>query len=758
MRLKDIFVYWAFIFVVASLFSSCNYEEIDDAAGIGDGDMVYFGMNLPDAENIEVTRAAATDIEKVIYTVRVLAFDGSGVCFYNEQIYDGYNDKKAYQTSQALGIPKQTGDNYKNSTIWVVANVGKQTGVSDGSFDFSNVTEIADMNEMYGYLVLQEKMLRDCLPMTGSATVDMTVPTSVGSPVAITMERVLAKVSFTVNVNNSDLEFYFNNWSVESLPRFTYVVPQNSDLTTKPADAPSEFGLYYPANSSEKDFVTYKVGNWLQNLSENTFGFYMYENRKGGRLDTPDINNLYGDSDGYADEIKSMTDASGTNPNFKTFYAPADASFLIISGLIRNTVTKDVTSFTYKIALGANNYNDYNIKRNHNYVYNININGVTHDDVTVDVDAFDSRVHKDYALQITAPASEKMDAHYDKRYIEITASTGQLDLQFYKTLEDAQNNFNPITTKDWIALSDMDTYNIDIDEDESTAKTYNMSSDLEHLRLYVYARENVSTSSRTAVLKITHTPPSDNSGIVVNPVSRYYTYTQAGLIEVNGLYVESYEEYGMDIDPSSDELTSAQGLQWGWALIKSGNSVTKAYDFTSNNTSNNGLQNTKNIIASENDGNAFDGVDINSLYNNYAARYCYNKNKRDIDGNIIEEKWYLPSIDELIPLTADGVSNNWSVNILNKGYWSSSVPTKNETTGMPDDFFWGQWAWDTFVGDYLKDGSEYEYRNVAKSSLDGDEDKHEVKFKDKLGWIEYTANVFYPRITKKYVRAVRVKD
>lgn len=746
MRLKDIFVYWAFIFVVASLFSSCNYEEIDDAAGIGDGDMVYFGMNLPDAENIEVTRAAATEIEKVIYTVRVLAFDGSGVCFYNEQIYDGYNDKKAYQTSQALGIPKQTGDNYKNSTIWVVANVGKQTGVSGGSFDFSNVDNIDDMNEMYGYLVLQEKKLRDCLPMTGSATVDMTVPTSVGSPVAITMERVLAKVSFTVNVNNSDLEFYFNNWSVESLPRFTYVVPQNSDLTTKPADAPSEFGLYYPANSSEKDFVTYKVGNWLQNLSENTFGFYMYENRKGGRLDTPDINNLYGDSDGYADEIKSMTDASGTNPNFKTFYAPADASFLIISGLIRNTVTKDVTSFTYKIALGANNYNDYNIKRNHNYVYNININGVTHDDVTVDVNAFDSRVHKDYALQITAPASEKMDAHYDKRYIEITASTGQLDLQFYKTLEDAQNNFNPITTKDWIALSDMDTYNIDIDENESTAKTYNMSSDLEHLRLYVYARENVSTSSRTAVLKITHTPPSDNSGIVVNPVSRYYTYTQAGLIEVNGLYVESYEEYGMDIDPSSDELTSAQGLQWGWH----GTEI-NAYSTSE------GLQNTKNIVNNGNLGNFTDG----SLYNDYAARYCYNKNKRDASGKVVEENWYLPSIDELKPLTANGVSNEkgkeWKVIMYNKPYWSSSVPTFEETSSNPyksSGLEWILWfLWNLFIGDKADDENyEFYYTKVAKAAFSGEEQMEEAGSQggDKV----YAYN---KRTGSKYVRAVRKK-
>lgn len=757
MRLKDIFVYWALIIMGTSLYTSCNYEGIDDVSGVKDGDMVYLEMNLPDAENIEVTRAAATDIEKVIYTVRVLVFDAGGNCFYNQQIYDGYSQKESYKTSQALGIPKQTGDNYKNCTVWVVANVGKQTGVSGGSFDFSNVASIDDMNEMYGYIVLQEnKVLRDCLPMTGSSTVDMTVPTSVGSPVAITMERILAKVSFTVNVYNSDLEFYFSNWSVGSLPRYTYVIPQNNDLTVKPSNGP--FELYYPGSSTEKDFVTYKVGDWLQNLSGKTYGFYMYENRKGGRLSTPDINNLHGDSDGYAGEIKNLTDESGTNPNFKTFYAPANASFLIITGLIHNKVTMDVTSFTYKIALGANNYNDYNIERNHNYVYNINIYGVTHDDVTVDVNAFDSRVHKDYALQITAPASEKMDAHYDKRYIEITASTGELELQFYNTKEDAEDNINPITTKDWIALSEMDTYNIDIDGNESTLKKYNMSSDLEHLRLFVYARENVSTSPRTAVLKITHTPPSDNSGIVVNPVSRFYTYTQAGLIDVNGLYVESYEEYGIDMDPSSDELTSAQGLQWGWGFVKSGDNVTKAYDFTSNNTSNNGLQNTKNIIASENDGNAFDGVDINSLYNNYAARYCYNKNKRDIKGNIIEEKWYLPSIDELMPLTADGVSNEedneWEVIMFNKPYWSSSVPTDQEVNDRPNwaETWLGGIIWDWFVGNYFKPGSPNEYRNVAKSAINNTLDSETVQYSGR------EAKIYPQRTTKKYVRAVRVKD
>lgn len=746
MRLKDIFVYWALIIMGTSLFTSCNYEGIDDVAGVTDGDMVYLGISLPDAENIEVTRAAATDIEKAIYTVRVLVFDAGGNCFYNQQIYDGYSQKESYKTSQALGIPKQTGNNYKKCTVWVVANVGKQTGVSGGSFDFSNVANIDDMNEMYGYLVLQEKMvLRDCLPMTGSSTVDMTVPTSVGSPVAITMERILAKVSFTINTS-SDLEFYFNNWSVESLPRYTYVIPQGDDLTVKPSGGP--FELYYPRNSTEKDLLTSNIGEWLHKLPDGkkSFGFYMYENRRGGRLNAPNINNLYGDSNSYPDGIETMTDGSGTIPNFKTFYAPPNASFLIITGVIRNKTTLNLTSFTYKIALGANNYNDYNIERNHNYVYNININGVTHDDVTVDVNAFDSRVHKDYALQITAPASEKMDAHYDKRYIEITASTGELKLQFYNTKKDAEDNINPIPTKDWIALSEMDTYNIDIDKNESTSKEFNMSSDLEHLRLYIYARENNTTSPRSVVLKITHTPPSDDSGIEQESVHRYYTYTQAGLIEVNGLYVESYEEYGMDLDPSSDELPSAQGLQWGWHGTEIG--VYSTSD---------GLNNTKTIVTmSGNPGSFTNG----SLYNDYAARYCYNKNKRDEDGNVIEEKWYLPSIDELKPLTNSEISASWEpVSMIDRPYWSSSVPTRNETTGKPDD--WPSifdWAWDIFVGDYLQPNSEYGYLNVTKSVKNGDEEKKDETFHGILGIGTYTASLFYPRVTSKYVRAVRVND
>lgn len=707
------------------------------------GNNVYFGMSLPETEDIVVTRATASNIEKVIYTVHVLAFDVDGNCFYNKEVYDGYSSKTAYQTSQALGIPTQTGTQYENCTVWVIANVGMWTGAA-GSYGFSSVTTLNELENTYGYRLLQNvsEGQRDCIPMTGKAEgVNMTQATSIGSPLSITMERALARVSFTVDVKDG-LEFYFNNWSVESMPRYTYVIPQNSDLTTSPD---GYFAPYYPSNDTETSLVTYGVSTWLYNTTaSSTYGFYTYENRRGGRLSAPDPDNLRGDAADYAQEILDLVDGTGSNPKFKTLYAPENASFLILTGLIRETATQNVTSFTYKIALGANNIDDYNIERNHNYVYNIHINGTTYDDITVD--AFDSRVHKAYALQISAPYSEKMDAHYDKRYLDIVASPGELELQFYPTQADAENETNPITAVDWIVLSEMDTYNIDIDPDESTSKTVTLT-DITHQEYYIYTKENLTSSARSVVLRVKHTPESGSSGIVQNPVYRYYTYTQAGVIEVNGLYVESYEEYAMNLDPYETAMPTT-GLQWGW----SGTEIS-VYGTSD------GLGNTSTIIStSGNPGNFTDG----SLYNDYAARYCYNKNKRDADGNIIEYKWYLPAIDELLPLTSSvtATSAAWEPVAMTgeKGYWSSTVPTEDETTGMPEGWFWGQTIWDIFVGDYAERGSTYEFRNVAESAIDGTNDKVEIKFKDIFGLITYTAKTYPTRSTAKYVRAVRKKE
>lgn len=736
---------WTGLFLAAlTLFSACQKRD-SDGLDMGDGQSIYLSMAVPEIEEVVVTRATASDVERLIYSVWVLAFDQNGTCFYKESVYDGFEANEPYDARRALAIPKQTGDQYNECTVWVLANVGKYDGAA-GSYDFESVTTLDDFNQLYAYRLLQQggSSARKCLPMTGSASsVDLTQATSIGSPISIDMKRAVAKVSFNISVKEG-LEFYFNNWSVEGLSRYTYVVEHSDsdgdgvgdDFADDNPGITDPYNPYYPSNETESSLVTVAVGQWLHEAPDDVAsgGFYTYENRRGGRLGAPNIGNLQGDAGDYAQEIKDKTDATGTDPRFKTLYAPANAAFLVLTGLIRDKATQNVASFTYKIALGANNTNDYNLLRDHNYVYNIGINGTTYNDITVD--AFDSRVHAAYALQISAPESQRMDAHFDKRYLDITASAGELELRLYPTMSDAEAGTNPLTEVDWISLSTMDTYNIGIDGAESVSKIVPYS-DITRQRFYVYTDENLSTTSRSVVLKVTHTPASESSEIVKKPVSRYYTYTQAGMIEVNGLWVESYEEYGMNLDPySSDQPT--QGLQWGWGIVKSGNSVTKAYDFTANiTTSTGGLSNTQFIIAEENNGVAFDGVDVGStevsaLYNNYAARYCYNKNKRRADGSIDPEygvKWYLPSLNELLPITTSVTSSSamWGPQSMeNKEYWSSSVPQEGEVTGMPSWWFFGDWIWDIFVGDFFEEGNEYEFRNVARAALQGVEDKEKV--------------------------------
>ena len=741
-----------FIFTVISCAGSCVIDKLEMP---GD-DMVYLSMDIPDAEDIVVTRAEASEMEKEIYTVHVLAFDSNEGCFYNEEIYDGYDTKTPYQTSQALGIPKQEGSQYEKCTIWVIANVGKNTNVASGAYDFSKVKSLSDLKAAYGYRLLQGSSIaqRDCLPMTGVAEVNMTRATSAGNSIPINMERVLARVTFSIDVPNDNLEFYFNNWSVESLPRYSYVIPQDNDFASGRETPPAEYAFYYPTegNDTEVDLTTSGVGKWLSDIETQNFGFYVYENRNGGRLDSPDPTNLTGEAGDYADEIKKLTDATRTNPKFKTLYAPEHASFLIITGLIREKDTKNVTSFAYKIALGANNYDDYNLLRNHSYVYNIHINGINYDDITVD--AFDSRVHKAYALQISAPYSTQMDAHYDKRYLDIVASPGRVDLQFYENMKDAEAGSNPIAQNGWIVLSEMDTYNIDIDGNQATYKWFDFNETKNNKKYYIYTDENLSTSSRSAVLKVTHTPEPGTSGIVTDPVSRYYTYTQAGLIKVGDLYVESYEEYGMDLDPYDDE-NPVTGLQWGW----SGTAI-DAYD------TGNGHGNTSTIVGtSGSPGDFADG----SLYGDYAARYCDYKNKRRADGTVIESErsWYLPAIDELIPLT-NAVTNTsaaWGpVTMAGKEYWSSSVPTDNEVNTNPfqdeldnatwDWLFWAAIyeAWEWLFRDRVENpNSDYYYTKVAKAAKDG------AEVLDTQGEEDgYNLSTYYRRIESKHVRAVRV--
>lgn len=763
MKLSYKYIYLFLAVVNLLLGASCTSDDnMNELIPSDNGENVYFSLQTPDPVEVTVTRNT-TDMEKTIRTARLMIFDKDGNCFYNESLDD--NAETDY-TNRILAVPVQNDEErFTSCTVWFVANIALWNQIAqDSDLDLSNIKTLSDLQNKFGHMQVSTSnpAYREWIPMAGKIDdVNMTQAGSLGSPQSLPLTRILAKVNFQINVEG-DFSFYFNNWYLENIPSYSYLLP-NTDNKDYCDINPDKKGLFYPEPGFTNNYTTQTVKQWFGNgttsTQTSTYSFYTYENRRGGRGEI-DWENMSGEAGDYAGLDGNVSDPDEENPKYKTLYAPANATFLVITGMIRQRSgdtgeIQDTQSFAYRIALGANNTNDYNLTRNSEYTYNIHIQGTTYDDVTVDV--FDSRVHKAYALLIDAPSLDRIDCHYDKRHIDISSSRGTLTLQLFDNQQAAEEGTDPLTTADCpFVLSTEDTYDYELVQQKQTEITLPPSDDEEEMNrhIFLYAKENLTTKANTAVLKITHSPEQGSSEVVTEPEYRFYTISQAGLIpidvEINGqtvhLGVESYEECDMRLDPRiNDENPGLNGLQWGW----SGTEI-DAY-----NTSD-GHGNTSTIInTSGNPGDFTTG----SIYNDYAARYCDYKNKRDENGDIIEHNWYLPAIDELIPLTSSITTSSasWSPVAMTGGkkYWSSTVPTEDETTGVPEGWFWGETIWNIFVGDYTERGSTYEFRNVAESAIDGINDKVEIEFKDIFGWRTYTAQTYPTRSTPKFVRAVR---
>ena len=763
--------------IVLLLGAACiSDDNLNELLPTDNGEKIYFSLQAPDPVEVTVTRNT-TDMEKTIRTARLMIFDKEGTCFYNEALDE--NADTDY-TNRILAVPVQADeDRFTDCTVWFVANIALWNQIAqDSDLDLSKIKTLSDLQNKFGHMQVSTSnpAYREWIPMAGNIEhVNMTQAGSLGSPQTLPLTRILAKVNFQINVEG-DFSFYFNNWYLENIPSYSYLIPYTTDNGEGKDYCdinPDKAGLFYPEPEFTNNYTTQTVQQWFGNgtnsTQTSTYSFYTYENRRGGR---GEINweNMSGEAGDYAGLDRKVSDLTGNNPKYKTLYAPANATFLVITGMIRQRSgdtgeIQDTQSFAYRIALGANNTNDYNLTRNSEYTYNIHIKGTTYDDVTVDV--FDSRVHKAYALLIDAPSLDRIDCHYDKRHIDISSSRGTLTLQLFDNQQAAEEGTDPSTTADcpFVLSSTEDTYDYELVQQKQTEITLSPNNDEEEMKrhIFLYAKENLTTEAKTAVLKITHSPEQGSSEVVTEPEYRYYTVSQAGLIPIDvvidgetvHLGVESYEECDMRLDPRiNDENPGLNGLQWGWSGTEIG-----VY-----NTSD-GHRNTSTIINTS--GNPGDFT-AGSIYNDYAARYCDYKNKRDENGNIIEHNWYLPAIEELKPLTRSITTSSasWSpVAMTGKVYWSSSVPTNDEVVKNPFEdaynnasnfiekgFYWLLLQiWERWGRKRVEDpNSEFYYTKLGKAAKDGEEVKDIVISENE------EMPIYYQRITPNYVRAVRI--
>ena len=153
-----------------------------------------------------------------------------------------------------------------------------------------------------------------------------------------------------------------------------------------------------------------------------------------------------------------------------------------------------------------------------------------------------------------------------------------------------------------------------------------------------------------------------------------------------------------------------------------------------------------------------------------AFSYCYNKNKRNSNGVVEEQKWYLPALDEIEDI-ALGAYDEFDQVFQNKPYWSCQPAYDKVLLSMPVKAIitWGTLSADYFIDDldraratsvYSTDGKTYKnidsgvpgYAGKQNGSMDWTTPSFGTKETYSLDYTNHKGNL--PRTAKCRIRAV----
>jgi hypothetical protein len=220
----------------------------------------------------------------------------------------------------------------------------------------------------------------------------------------LSLQRIYAKVSFNVRIakNAPIRSFTPYKWQVVNVPSCSYLLEKTSpnvDAATSDSQFFSTDALGFEKETLTDDDNDFYAGGSTK-VSIHSFSFYMMENRKAPLLAFPQNKYAYREMRAKNDVEDHGSYYTCTNGDF--IYADPHSTYVVITGKIvmgtsvtvgegSNAQTNDNATLdadvTYVIHLGdfQTNVQDFNTKRNYNYIYNIFINGA--EDIKAEVEA-----------------------------------------------------------------------------------------------------------------------------------------------------------------------------------------------------------------------------------------------------------------------------------------------------------------------------------------------------------------------------------
>ncbi len=359
----------------------------------------------------------------------------------------------------------------------------------------------------------------------------------------------------------------------------------------------------------------------------------------------------------------------------------------------------------YNIYLGGNNYDDFNIIRNTHYDNSVTIRGISasYDQATTpNAISIDWRVNvkRSTPLVINLRRESLLDAHYEVRPLRLrlvgdfsnkpTSATVQILNQDGETTsavpswirleESVTTGENHITDHNSLSYGKRKYFTTNLvtttlAENGKSVTVNNLTG--ANQTVWIYVDENTDTKSRAAIVRVTYDGDTKDFEIVQNGL-----YSVVGASSGKTYYIEQYEEYLYNYDAEdSYGQTKQEGMPWGLNGVQLSNEHNSFYIDEDNTEWNDYVANNEllkyDFYIAKYDAFVSDGVkvhgfagqhftqkiydatknnsDVNQKVNvltmadqpKGAVEYCYNRNKRDENGNVVKVEWYLPSADEL---------------------------------------------------------------------------------------------------------------
>lgn len=411
----------------AFLFSMCTSKEIWEDSMTGDETFVNLDFAHCDFDDVEISTKATLDIRqesRVINMFVYLFVDGQRIYSHffdqhnrvdsrNEAITSDSNCWYANTTDAGnttgtirIKAPQATG-----ATLYIVANLDED--MMNLSSERLNTIQTIDELESLTVDQMQFTTSRNgYFPMVSKVSGVTVGETSITAGKAY-LERLDSKV--TVNIKLADS------------PELKAFIPEVCRIINIPAGcklsglqtADHEDAGYFDSELIFEDQTTNSLGN----IVASSCSFYMLENRESG--------NRKNDISSYHERDKRMKNADGSYAEGEELWlnAPENATYLEIHGELQMEINSSMTGMQeligdviYYIHLGdfGNNLNDYDIRRNTHYTYDITIGGVNNIRVEVETEVENQSGATGHIYSATE-SHHTFDAHYGQKVFAFKA-------------------------------------------------------------------------------------------------------------------------------------------------------------------------------------------------------------------------------------------------------------------------------------------------------------------------------------------------